>query len=84
MMVKRVAVVVLNWNGWKDTISCVESLQQLDYPDFWLIVVDNASSDDSVTRIKAAMPDGIVCSAHETNPLPPSNSKLPIMNVAIH
>ena len=56
-MVKRVAVVVLNWNGWKDTISCVESLRQLDYPNFWLIVVDNASTDDSVTRIKQALPD---------------------------
>jgi len=56
-LVKRVAVVVLNWNGWKDTISCLESLRQLDYPDFWLIVVDNASSDDSVVRIRQVMPD---------------------------
>ena len=53
----RVAVVVLNWNGWKDTISCLESLRRLDYPDFYLIVVDNASSDDSVARIRLAMPD---------------------------
>lgn len=53
----RVAVVVLNWNGWKDTLSCLESLKRLDYPDFHLIVVDNASSDDSVARIRLAMPD---------------------------
>lgn len=54
---KRVAVVVVNWNGWKDTISCLESLLRLNYPDFYLIVVDNASTDDSVAQIKRAIPD---------------------------
>ena len=54
---KRVAVVILNWNGWKDTISCLESLGRLDYPDFYLVVVDNASSDDSVAQIRRAVPD---------------------------
>ena len=53
---KRVAVVILNWNGWKDTISCLESLLRLDYPDFYLVVVDNASTDDSVAQISRAMP----------------------------
>ena len=53
---KRVAVVILNWNGWKDTISCLESLLRLDYPDFYLVVVDNASTDDSVAQIARAMP----------------------------
>lgn len=54
---KRVAVIVLNWNGWKDTISCLNSLQRLDYPDFYLIVVDNASTDDSVAQIERAVPN---------------------------
>jgi len=55
-MMKHVAVVILNWNGWKDTLSCLASLQRLDYPDFNLLVVDNASTDDSVAQIKKAMP----------------------------
>ena len=54
---KRVAVIVLNWNGWKDTISCLNSLQRLDYPDFYLIIVDNASTDDSVAQIERAVPN---------------------------
>lgn len=55
-MTKRVEIVVLNWNGWKDTVACLQSLQALDYPNFHLVVVDNASSDDSVVQINKAMP----------------------------
>jgi GT2 family glycosyltransferase len=54
---KSVAVVVLNWNGWQDTVACIHSLTQLNYPDFRIWVVDNASSDDSVQRIRDAFPD---------------------------
>lgn len=55
-MMKRVDVVVLNWNGWQDTIACLASLQLQDYPSFNLLVVDNASTDGSVDQIKLAMP----------------------------
>lgn len=54
---KRVAVVVLNWNGWRHTISCLESLRRLEYPDFELVVVDNASTDGSVEQIQRAIPE---------------------------
>jgi len=49
----EVAIIVLNWNGWRDTIKCLESVYQLDYPDYLTIVVDNGSWDESVKRIKA-------------------------------
>lgn len=55
-MMKRVDVVVLNWNGWQDTIACLASLQSQDYPYFNLLVVDNGSTDGSVGQIKQAMP----------------------------
>jgi GT2 family glycosyltransferase len=48
----RVAIVVLNWNGWNDTVECLEALQQIDYPDYHCIVVDNGSTDASVARIR--------------------------------
>ncbi|MEM2002756.1 MAG: hypothetical protein QXT77_08940 [Candidatus Methanomethylicaceae archaeon] len=28
----KVAIIILNWNGWRDTIECLESLQRLTYP----------------------------------------------------
>lgn len=54
---KRVAVVILNWNGWKDTISCLESVHGQDYLNFYTVLVDNASTDDSVARLKRAVPN---------------------------
>jgi GT2 family glycosyltransferase len=47
----RVCIVLLNWNGWRDTIECLESLYRLEYSEFFLVVVDNGSTDDSVERI---------------------------------
>ncbi|MDD3935660.1 glycosyltransferase family 2 protein [Rhodoferax sp.] len=53
---KRVEVVVLNWNGWRDTLVCLASLQRLSYPNFGLIVVDNGSTDGSQDQIEARFP----------------------------
>lgn len=50
-MTKKVAVIILNWNGWKDTIECLESLLQCRYSNFRVIVVDNGSKDNSVEMI---------------------------------
>ena len=45
-------MIVLNWNGADDSIACIDSLcaQHADIPD--IILVDNASSDDSVERFE--------------------------------
>ena len=48
----RVAVVILNWNGWRLTLSCLESVFRLEYPDFRVVVCDNDSSDGSQQRIR--------------------------------
>ncbi len=50
-------MIVLNWNGKDDTLECLASLSKVDYPRCRIIVVDNASSDDSVPAIKSAFPD---------------------------
>jgi len=47
----RVVVVVLNWNGWLDTIECVESILRADYANIQIVVCDNGSSDESVQRL---------------------------------
>jgi hypothetical protein len=47
-----VVIVVLNWNGWRDTLDCLKSLTRLAYPRFRVVVMDNGSRDDSVKRIR--------------------------------
>lgn len=48
----NIAVVVLNWNGITDTEKCVESLVTQTYKSFKILIVDNGSSDDSISRLK--------------------------------
>lgn len=55
----RVRVVVLNYDGGDMTMRCLESLRALDYPKdrLELVMVDNASIDGIVDRVKAECPD---------------------------
>lgn len=50
----RVAIVLVNWKGWRDSIECISSIVgsgALAAADVWL--VDNASGDGSVAQIEA-------------------------------
>ncbi len=53
----KVFTIILNWNGKEDTIECLASLQSLNYPNHEIIVVDNGSTDDSVSVLRAQYPD---------------------------
>ncbi len=46
-----VYIIILNWNGWVDTIECLESLIHQDYDNFTIVVVDNGSENDSLDQI---------------------------------
>jgi len=48
-----VVISILNWNGWQDTLECLESVQRLSYPNYLTVVIDNGSWDRSAERIKA-------------------------------
>ena len=56
----KVSIIVLNWNGKEDTLKCLESVLQIDYPNFELITVDNGSSDGSANAIRLRFPEVIV------------------------
>lgn len=51
-MTPDVAIIILNWNGWEDTIECLKSLSPIEYPNYNVIIVDNGSSDNSLFKIK--------------------------------
>ncbi|MBC8316401.1 MAG: glycosyltransferase family 2 protein [Desulfobulbaceae bacterium] len=47
----KVCAIVLNWNNWRDTLECLDSLTAtMPCPDS-IIVCDNGSTDDSVEKI---------------------------------
>ncbi|MFX1464975.1 MAG: glycosyltransferase family 2 protein [Promethearchaeota archaeon] len=51
-MKTKVSIIILNLNGWKDTIDCLESLYQITYPYYNVILVDNGSKDNSIKKIR--------------------------------
>ena len=63
----HVFILIINWNGKKDTIHCLSSLKRLNTKGIKLsiIVVDNGSSDDSVEVIKKKFPSVIVYEAQK-------------------
>jgi GT2 family glycosyltransferase len=61
----QVAIVVLCWNGRRDTVACIESLQRIDYDALTTIVVDNGSSDGTAAAVHESFPDVTVIRLEE-------------------
>ncbi len=55
----EVAIVILNYNGWRDTIECLESLNDITYANYDVIVVDNGSYDESLIKMRAYCKNGL-------------------------
>jgi GT2 family glycosyltransferase len=53
----RVAIVIVNWNTYKLTRSCIVSLNKCVYKNFEIFLVDNNSSDESVEKLKKEFKD---------------------------
>jgi GT2 family glycosyltransferase len=51
-----VGCVLVNWNGWRDTVACLDALAVQEYSPLSVVVVDNGSTDNSVSRLRAAHP----------------------------
>jgi GT2 family glycosyltransferase len=52
-----VAIVILNWQNWADTLACVSSVRKLEYPNYAVIIADNGSSNDSVEKLREQASD---------------------------
>lgn len=55
-----VCCVIVNWNGSRDTLDCLNSLRTQDYRNLQTIVIDNGSTDDSVQKIRSLFPEVFV------------------------
>ena len=51
-MLPKVDIIILNYNGYKDTIECIRSLKKITYDNIDIIIIDNKSTDDSQNKIK--------------------------------
>jgi GT2 family glycosyltransferase len=53
----KVTIVILNWNNASDTIECLDSISGLIYTNYSILIVDNGSQDNSVSRIREKYPE---------------------------
>ena len=60
----KVAILIVNWNGWKDTLQCLESVFGQELPNCRTVVIDNGSRNDSVAKIRD-WATGKICSTLE-------------------
>lgn len=52
-----ISVVILNYNGKGIIEPCLASVLNNDYPNFEVVLVDNASTDDSIQAVEEMFPD---------------------------
>jgi GT2 family glycosyltransferase len=58
----KIAIIIVNWNGVKDTLECLQSITDLNVNGLVvdIIVVDNASTDNTVNIIRENFPKTII------------------------
>jgi GT2 family glycosyltransferase len=52
----KVTVIILTWNRVDDVVTCLESFAEVDYPNLEVMVVDNASADETVDTVRERFP----------------------------
>lgn len=56
MVEPLVYILILNYRAWHDTVACLEALEKLEYANYRVLVLDNASDNDSIIQIRTAFP----------------------------
>lgn len=64
-MPPKISIIIINYNGKKDTLECLASLEKVNYPHFEIILVDNGSKDDSVQEISTKYPSIDLIETHQ-------------------
>jgi GT2 family glycosyltransferase len=52
-----VAIIILNWNGFNDSVECLNSLRTVTYRNYQIVLVDNGSLNDEGFRLKEMFPE---------------------------
>lgn len=56
-IIPLIYIIILSWNHKDDLLRCLHSLKELTYPNYKVVIVDNASQDDSVRMVKKLFPE---------------------------
>lgn len=67
MKYPNISIVILNWNGINDTIECLESLRNIDYDNYNVIVVDNGSKENEAEILNNKYGDRIKIIKNDKN-----------------
>lgn len=51
-MSQKVAIVILNYKNYTDTIECLQAVYDIEYDNYTVIVVDNHSQNDSLRHVE--------------------------------
>lgn len=60
----RVCIIIVNWNGLADTIECMNSLYKIDYGNFEIIIIDNASENNEPNKLRSEFKDVTIVELH--------------------
>lgn len=60
-------IILVNYNGWQDTLECIESILKNEYKKFSIIIIDNNSTDDSINKINDWAQGKITVTAKNAN-----------------
>ena len=64
-MNRRVAAIVVNWNGGDENLECLRSLVREGIEEEWIYFVDNDSIDGSREAVEAEFPNAVHIRNHE-------------------
>ena len=63
----KVSIIVVNWNNFKDSAECLESLKRVTYPSYEVIMIDNGSDGDDARLFKERFGESIRLIINEKN-----------------
>ncbi len=60
-----VYIILVNYYGTDDTSQCINSIKQIKYPNYKIIIVNNSPADDSINGLKAKYTDIILINSEK-------------------
>ncbi|MDH3251854.1 MAG: glycosyltransferase family 2 protein [Ignavibacteria bacterium] len=56
----QVHIILVNWNGREVTLDCLESLRNISYGNYTVVLVDNGSTDGTTAAVRERFPQTVI------------------------